>query len=89
MQIIGKTIVYSGNLRVDYVPSAYVPANPYLTGHLMGINAALQSVSDPMPPLVIPAGDSYKVKSNKQILYAIPIDVDGDLIVDGVLYQVD
>ncbi len=89
MQIIGKTVVYSGNLRVNYTPLGYVPVNGTLNGHLAGIDAALSAVLDPMPPLVIPQGTSYKVRENKQILYAIPIQVDGDLIVDGVLYQVD
>lgn len=39
-------------------------------------------------PFYIASGDSYTIETNKQGLFAIPITVDGDLIVDGVLIQV-
>ena len=39
-------------------------------------------------PYYIPTGESYTIETNKQGLFAIPITVDGDLYVNGVLVQV-
>lgn len=39
-------------------------------------------------PYYIPTGESYTIEANKQGLFAIPITVDGDLYVNGVLVQV-
>jgi hypothetical protein len=39
-------------------------------------------------PYYISSGESYTIEDNKQGLFAIPITVDGDLIVNGVLVQV-
>ena len=40
-------------------------------------------------PYYIPSGDSYTVDNYKQGLFALPIEVDGILEVDGQLIQVD
>jgi hypothetical protein len=40
-------------------------------------------------PYYIPSGDSYTVDTYKQGLFALPIEVDGILEVDGQLIQVD
>lgn len=40
-------------------------------------------------PYYIPTGETYTVEENKQGLFAIPITIDGDLVVNGLLVQVD
>lgn len=40
-------------------------------------------------PYYIPTGESYTVEENKQGLFSIPITIDGDLIVNGLLVQVN
>jgi hypothetical protein len=39
-------------------------------------------------PYYIPVGETYTVEQNKQGLFALPITIDGDLVVDGILVQV-
>lgn len=45
---------------------------------------------DSAVPFFIPDGETYTVAANKQALYALPIELDGDavLIVDGALVEV-
>lgn len=40
-------------------------------------------------PIVIALGDTFIVPDNCQVLYSVPIQVDGDLIIDGDLVMVD
>lgn len=46
----------------------------------------------PTPPAFVPtrirAGESFLVPENTQALYALPIVVDGTLIIDGTLVEV-
>lgn len=39
-------------------------------------------------PYYIPEGETYTVEENKQGLFAVPITIDGDLVVNGLLIQV-
>lgn len=39
-------------------------------------------------PLAIAAGERYEVLANTQIPFAATIDIDGELVIDGVLYSV-
>lgn len=39
-------------------------------------------------PYYIPDGESYTIENNKQGLFAYPITIDGDLVVNGLLIQV-
>jgi hypothetical protein len=40
-------------------------------------------------PTLIPVGETFTVPANKQVLFSLPILVDGHLIVDGDLIMVD
>lgn len=40
-------------------------------------------------PKVIPAGQTFTVPENAQVLFAVPIVVEGDLILEGDLVDVD
>jgi hypothetical protein len=40
-------------------------------------------------PYYIPSGETYTVEENKQGLFAVPITVDGDLVINGLLVQVN
>lgn len=42
-----------------------------------------------MMPYYIPAAETFTVPVNKQGLWTIPIVVDGVLVVDGIIAQVD
>lgn len=46
------------------------------------------SASDSTVPYYIAVGESFTVNVNRQALFNIPITVDGDLIVDGILVEV-
>ena len=39
-------------------------------------------------PYYIPSGTTYTVQENRQGLFSIPITVDGDLVINGILVQV-
>jgi hypothetical protein len=39
-------------------------------------------------PFYIPAGQTYTISQYRQGLFSIPITIDGDLVVDGILVQV-
>ncbi len=39
-------------------------------------------------PFYIPTGETYTIGNNRQGLFAIPITIDGDLVVNGILVQV-
>lgn len=47
------------------------------------------SGGDGQVPTLIPEGETYTVLENRQVLFNIPIDVQGDLVVNGFLIQVD
>lgn len=40
-------------------------------------------------PIVIASGQTFTVPENCQVLYAVPISVDGALVVEGELVMVD
>jgi len=42
-----------------------------------------------MMPYLIPVGETFTVPINKQGLFALTIDVQGTLVVDGLVIQVD
>lgn len=44
--------------------------------------------ADSTVPYYIPLGETYTVNTNRQALYHLPIDVDGDLVIDGFLVEV-
>lgn len=44
--------------------------------------------SDSTVPFYISVGETFTVNANRQALFAVPITVDGDLVVDGLLIQV-
>jgi hypothetical protein len=46
------------------------------------------SVVDAAVPYFIPSGDTFVVAINKQALFNMPIDIEGDLVVDGYLIEV-
>ena len=39
-------------------------------------------------PRVIPAGETYVVPANTQVLFADEIEIEGDLVIDGDLVEV-
>lgn len=50
--------------------------------------SAVGSAADSTVPYFIPTGETYTVNTNRQALYSVPIDVEGDLVVNGLLIQV-
>ncbi len=47
--------------------------------------------TDRTVPFFLPAGETYTVAENKQALFSLPIELEGDaiLVVDGALIEVD
>ena len=46
------------------------------------------SATDSTVPYYIPVGQTFTVNENRQALFNIPITIDGDLVVDGLLVEV-
>jgi hypothetical protein len=51
-------------------------------------NLSFTTASGGQMPYYIPAGESYIIEEYKQGLFAVPITVDGDLYINGLLVQV-
>jgi hypothetical protein len=70
------------------------PAGPGTDGYaltwgLTGLEwTAIGSAADSTVPYRIPVGQSFTVNENRQALWAMPIDVEGTLEVNGILVQV-
>lgn len=63
------------------------------TGNVLTSNGTVWTSAAPLsglgqPPTFIPAGETFTVQANKQVLIACPIIVDGTLTVDGRLVDV-
>jgi hypothetical protein len=58
----------------------------YRDGVVMGMS--LLAANFGAVPLAIAAGERYEVLANTQSPFSSPIDIDGELVVDGVLYSV-
>ena len=57
------------------------------TGNLTFTDSASANTAAPMP-YYIPVGESYFIPSNFQGLFTVPIEIDGELQVDGILAEV-
>lgn len=53
-----------------------------------GSGEVVVTVESQFPPLVIAAGETYTVPENRQVLFTMPIDVEGMLNVEGFLVEV-
>jgi len=77
------------NKQVLFARQIEVDGTLNVVGDLIQVNGAEQvDVFDAIMPFLIPSSSTYKVPANKQGLFAIPIEVDGTLVVDGVLVGV-
>lgn len=75
-----------------------IPANVIGLAALSGNGYVVKSGStfsvadtpDSAVPFFIPDGETYTVAANKQALFALPIELDGDasLVIDGALMEV-
>lgn len=80
-----RTIGVSG-VGLTVVDGDGVGGNPTLE-----LSAGLQALSggggavDKSTPRLLVFGDSYTVAANKQVLFSLPIEVDGDMVIDGEL----
>lgn len=56
-----------------------------------GSTFSVAELPDSAVPFFIPDGETYTVAANKQALFALPIELDGDasLVIDGALVEVD
>lgn len=91
--INGKIFEISAKLvHVDYTPLSYSVANPYLSTHLQAIDnklSQMQLAGASAPPLRVPVGSTYVVQENTQVLVAYPIEIDGELVLNGLIHYVD
>lgn len=68
------------------------PGNSYYYGtDALGVKGwyLLPVPEDKTVPYRIPVGQTYTVSINKQALFTMPIDVQGSLVVDGFLVEVE
>lgn len=92
--INGKILSYSSDsVRVNYVPNYYAFNGYTLTQHLQAIdqkfNTLQAATGFQAVPLKIAANSAYIVEENTQVLYHFPIDIEGDLVLNGLLHKVD
>jgi hypothetical protein len=91
--INGKIFEISAKLvHVAYTPLSYSVTNPFLESHLSAIDAKLSQMEvsgSSAPPLRVPIGTTYTVQANTQVLIAYPIEIDGEIVLNGLIHQVD
>lgn len=86
--ITAKVVQTSDTLYTTFEPENYNPEGNSLTDHLEALDQRIALASVGPPPLTIYSNTSYKVPENTQVLYVVPIKVDGTLVVDGTLIKV-
>lgn len=77
-----------GSVSITLVGDRATPSpwNVYAT-NAVGTKGWRQ-MTEALPPTFIAAGESYTVPEYRQALFALPIDVEGSLVVDGALVEV-
>lgn len=86
--INAKTLPNSDITNVLYEPQNYSAVDESLTEHLKAIDSALALPASGLPPLEVYAGSKYTVPTNTQVLYLIPIKIDGEIVVNGNLIKI-
>lgn len=81
MQISNKG---GGNTKINGVPNLADTSLNNITQLQAALDALAYNVG---VPIEIPAGETYIVETNRQALYAVPIIINGALIVNGILAQ--
>lgn len=59
------------------------------TGHVTAVTEVAISYADAFVPITIFDGETWTVPENRQALFAYPIEIQGELVVDGALIMVD
>ena len=95
--VVANISVNTLNLNVSGVSNLGPATNVKITGGVTGQSLVTDgngnlsfSTIDPsgaMMPYFIPAGSTYTVAENRQGLFAVPITIEGDLVVNGILVQ--
>ena len=103
----GKTIVLRGDSPAPPLtsyygsgPSGQIGYQAFADALVQGANITLGvgadgrvtvNAADSSVPFFVPTGTTYTVEQNKQALFALPIELEGDatLILDGVLVEVN
>lgn len=75
-----------GNVKITGGSSGYVITTDG-TGNLSWA-AGGGGGGDGQMPYYIPSGETYTIPLYKQGLFSVPITIDGDLVVNGILVQV-
>lgn len=93
--IAGTNLTVTGNSNLGAVGNVSMTGGSrgyFLSTDGNGILSFVSPASTTTPapmPTYIPSGTDLSISANYQGLYSVPIVVDGTLIVDGVLVQVD
>lgn len=73
-----------------------LPDSDGVSGYVLSTNGAgvlswiaAGAAQDQTTPYHIPVGDTFTNNLNKQNLFSIDIDIEGTLVVDGILAEVD
>lgn len=55
---------------------------------LQAVLDTIPDLNDAFTPTLIPDGETFTVPADKQVLFAVPIEIDGGLIIEGALLEV-
>lgn len=90
--VAAASLVVSGTTDLGPVSNVTITggtAGQVLTTDGSGVlSFSTVAASGGMMPYYIPSGETYTISEYKQGLFSVPITIDGDLVVNGVLVQV-